>query len=293
MKRKARRDLRNGLLFISPWLIGISIFLVYPIFLSVYYSFTRFPLLSPPSWIGWSNYLELFQDKVFWTVLYNTLFYFSLQVPLIFIVALSAALLLNTKVRGMALFRTFFYLPSLVPIVATAILWAWVFNARYGLLNAALSIFGIKGITWLNDPAYVKPSLVLMSLWGMGEPMVIYLAALQGVPVNLYESSFLDGANWWQRIYHITIPLISPAIFFNVVRWVMGAFILFTQPYIMTGGGPGRASEFYVTYLWENAFDFLKMGYASAMAWILFIIIFAVTLVVFKFGAKKVYYEGA
>ena len=221
MKRKARRDLRNGLLFILPWLIGISIFLIYPIYLSIYYSFTRFTLLSPPSWIGWSNYVELFQDKVFWTVLYNTLFYFALQVPLIFIVALGAALLLNTKVRGMALFRTFFYLPSLVPVVATAILWAWVFNARYGLLNAALSIFGIKGIPWLNDPAYVKPSLVLMSLWGMGEAMVIYLAALQGVPVNLYESSFLDGANWWQRIYHITIPLISPAIFFNVVRSVM------------------------------------------------------------------------
>lgn len=192
----------------------------------------------------------------------------------------------------MPVFRTLFYLPSLVPIVASALLWMWIFNGEYGILNAVLKIVGIKGPPWLNSPGWAKPSLVMMGLWGVGVPMIIYLAALQNVPVSLYESSLLDGANWWQKILHITLPLISPAILFNVIMSIIVTFQLFTEPFIMTGGGPGRSTEFYVLYLWANAFQYLRMGYASAMAWILFIIILVCTLLVFKSTAKKVYYGG-
>lgn len=287
-----RKNLRNGLIFVSPWIVGFSFFLLYPIISSIYYSFTEYSVIAPPLWRGWRNYLELFNDEVFWISLYNTMYYFALSVPLQFVIALSFALLLNAKVRAMSLFRTFFFLPTLVPIVASAILWMWIFNGQYGILNAGLKLIGVHGPGWLTDPVWAKPSLVMMGLWGVGGPMIIYLAALQDVPVSLYESSFLDGANWWQRTLHITVPLISPAILFNVVMAMIDTLQLFTQPFIMTEGGPGRSTEFYVLYLWENAFQFMKMGYASAMAWILFVIILVITLIAFKSMTRRVYYGG-
>lgn len=289
----SQREARFGYLFISPWLIGFLIFVAIPIIASLYLSFTNYELFkSGTSWIGLKNYSELlFQDRLFWVSLYNTIYYTALSVPLGIGTALILALLLNRKLYGITVYRTIFYLPSVTSGVAVSLLWVWLFNPNYGLINVMLEKFGIQGPGWLSDPKWSKPALILMSLWGIGGTMVILLAGLQGVPEQLYEAAELDGANWWQKFIHVTFPMISPVMFFNLIMGVIGAFQYFTQAYIMTGGGPVDSTLFYVLYLFRQGFLLLRMGYASAMAWILFIFILILTILQFKLASHWVYYE--
>lgn len=281
-----------GILFASPWLIGTSVFLVYPLVMSIYYSLTEYDILSPPYFIGFLNYQDLLYDDVFWISLKNTLYFFSLGLPLQLLVAFLLALLLNTKVRGMTLYRSLFFVPTIIPTVVTAMLWRWIFNADVGMLNGLLYQLGINGPAWLADPAWSKPSLIIMSLWGVGGAMLIFLASLQDVPKQLYEAAEIDGASPLRKTLHITLPMVSPVILFNLIMGIIGTFTYFTEPFIMTGGGPLRSTTFYSMYLYENAFRFFRLGYASSMAWVLFIIILALTLLALKSSSHWTYYGG-
>ncbi len=288
-----RKNRRNGLLFILPWLMGFLIFGLYPLGASIYYSFTSYDGLTSPKFIGTTNYTNLFQDPLFWKSLYNTLFYAAFAIPLGAIWGITVALLLNSNVRGIAIYRTLYYIPSIVPVVGISIVWIWLLNPQYGIVNSILYLlFRIPGPGWLADVRWSKPSLILMSLWAIGQAALIYLAGLQDVPISLYEAAEIDGASNWQKTINITIPMISPVIFFNVVMGLIGSFQYFTQAYIMTGGGPADSTLFYSLYLYNNSFRYFKMGYASAMAWILFLIIFGCTFLLFKSSARWVYYGG-
>lgn len=289
-----RKDQIAAMLFASPWFIGFSVFLAYPLAASIYYSFCDYSVLKPPVWIGTANYTELMRDEVFWIALKNTLVYAALALPLGTILAIALALLLNTKVRGMAFYRTIFFLPSLVPMVSLAVLWLWLFNGERGIVNLGLESVGVGGRNWLGDPAWSKPALVLLGLWGAGNAMVIYLAGLQDVPQQLYEAADLDGASPWTKTRHVTLPMISPVILFNVIMGMIGTLQVFTVPYIMFPGGvPARSTYFYTMYLFDNAFRYHKMGYASAMGWIMFLIILSLTMLSIKLSERKVYYEGS
>jgi len=260
---------------------------------SLILALTNYSILMPTQYVGFHNYQEMFKDKLFWVSIQNTIYYASLSVPLGVVVALVLALLLNRKdLKGRSFFRAAFYVPSIMPIVALAILWIWILQPRFGLVNTFLHWFGVKGPNWLGDPAWSKAGLVLMSLTGIGGNMVIFLAALQGVPVHLYEAAELDGANSWNKFRHVTIPMISSAIFFTVIIGFIGSFQVFTQSYIMTEGGPADSTLFYVLYLYRYAFDYFKMGHASAMAWFLFLVIVALTFIQFRLSSKWVYYGG-
>lgn len=294
MRPSVRRDLRNGLLFTSPWLVGLLVFTIYPILASVYFSFTDYSVLKPPRWVGLGNYVTLFTtDTLFPTALYNTLYYAAIALPLGIIGSVALALLLNRKVRGMSFYRTVFYLPNIVPAVAMSVLWIWLLNPNYGLFNSILQGIGLPGVPWLTSPDWSKPSLILMSLWGIGGSMVIYLAGLQDIPEHLYEAADLDGANAWHKTRHVTLPMLTPTIFFNLVMSLVGVFSYFTQAFIMTNGGPIDSTLFYMLYLYRNAFMYFKMGYASAMAWILFVIVVSLTLFVFRSSGRWVYYGGS
>jgi multiple sugar transport system permease protein len=233
-------------------------------------------------------------DKVFWLSLSNTAYYAVIALPLGMILAVGLALLLNTKVRGMAFYRTIFFLPSIVPVVAMAILWLWILNGRFGVLNYALSCLGIpqKALpAWLESKRWAMNALILMGLWGVGYSVVIYLAGLQDIPNHLYESADIDGANWWQKTIHITLPMLSPTLYFTLIMGIIGTFQIFAAPYIMTDGGPERATHFYSFYLYNVAFQDLRMGFACAMAWVLFLIILGLTLLATKLSARHVHYE--
>ena len=294
MTRSERRNLRNGLLFISPWIVGFGVFMLYPIVASLFFSFCDYSVLERPVWWGLANYAEMLQDEVFWTSLKNTSYYAAVALPVGMVVAIAVALLLNTKVRGMTVYRTIFFLPSIVPIVAMAILWLWIFNGQYGVLNYTLSLLGIPTKvlpTWLDSPQWAMPALIIMGLWGIGYSVVIYLAGLQDIPKSLYESADIDGGNWWQKTVYITVPMLSPVIYFNLIMGIIGTFQIFAAPYIMTNGGPERATTFYTLYLYNLAFEDLRMGYACAMAWILFLIILGLTVLATKFSQRHVHYE--
>ncbi len=292
MSKSDRRNLKYGLLFVSPWLIGLTVFNVYPIAASFYLSLCDYSVLQSARFVGTANYADLFTDEVFWLALRNTLYYAALALPLGAFMAFSTAVLLNTGVRGMTFYRTIFFLPSLIPSVAAAILWLWVFNGEYGVLNHVLARIGIRGPGWLSDPAWSKPALVLMSVWGVGHAVVIYLAGLQDVPQQLYEAAELDGAHWLQKLRHVTIPVMSPVILFNVIMGIIGALQTFTQPYIMTHGGPSNASLTYLLDIYQQAFQFSKMGYASAMAWVFIVVTILMSAVLFKTSGRWVHYEG-
>lgn len=282
-----------GLLFAMPWILGLLVFLAYPLLSSLFYSFTSFSVLRPPVWIGLSNYKELAGDAVFRQTLSNTLLYSAASVPLGTLAAIGLALLLNTKVRGMAFYRTIFYIPSLVPMVALAVLWLWVFNGQYGLLNEGLKAGHLPTPPWLSDPAWSKWTLIIISVWGCGNAMVIYLAGLQDVPQSLYEAAELDGAKLWGKTRHVTLPMISPVILFNVIMGIIGSMQTFALPYVMfPGGQPARSAYFFSMYLYDNAFLYQRMGYASAMGWVMFAITLALTFVALKVSAKHVHYEG-
>jgi len=284
-----------GLAFISPWLVGFLALTLYPILASLYYSFCEYRVLSPPRWVGLRNYVELFSDHdYFLPSLANTAFMF-LELPIALAISVAIALLLNQKLRGMALFRTLYYLPSVVPTVAASILWLWLLNPEYGLVNKTLDWLHIPTTEWLQSPVWSKPAFIVLDLWMIGGGIVIYLAALQGVPEHLYEAAELDGASAWRKTWHITLPSISPVIFFNLILGIIGTFQYFTQAFLMTGvppGGPANSTLFYALYLFQNAFTYFRMGYASAMAWVLFILTLGATLLVFRSSARWVYYEG-
>lgn len=287
-----QQETRTALLFALPWIIGFCVFLLYPLIASIYYSFCDYSVLRPPVWLGTDNYVGLFHDEVFWTALKNTLFYAIFALPLSALCALTLALLLNTKVRGMTLYRTIFFIPSLVPMVSLAVLWLWVFNGEYGILNETLRHLGIHNPpNWLTDMNWSKPALILMGMWGVGNAMVIYLAGLQDVPQHLYEAAELDGASGWAKIRHVTIPMISPVILFNIIMGIIGTLQIFTVPYVMfPNGAPARSTYFYTMYLFDNAFIYHKMGYACAMGWIMFLIILVLTMFSLKFSERHVHY---
>lgn len=280
-------------LFASPWILGFLIFNLIPMASSLYLSLTNYSVLMPTKFIGITNYANMIQDEYLGTSIFNTIYYVLLAVPLGTLTALIIALLLNNKdLKGREYYRAAFYVPSVMPIVALSILWIWLLQPRFGLINMFLGLVGIQGPNWLGDPNWVKIGFVLMSLTGVGSNMVILLAALQGVPTQLYEAADLDGADWWLKFLNITIPLISPAIFFTLVIGFIGSFQVFTQAYIMTDGAPANASLFYNLYLYRNAFLYFKMGYASALAWLLFVIIVVFTIIQFRLSSKWVYYYG-
>ncbi len=275
-----------------PWVLGLGIFIIGPIIASLIFSFMDYSVLLPPKFIGLSNYKTMFSgDPLFWKSLYNTIYMTVIGVPLNIVLSLSVALLLNQKVKGEAFFRTIFYLPSVVPAVAMSLLWMWILNPQVGLVNYILSLFGIEGPMWLASEQWAKPAFIIMGLWGIGGNMVIFLAGLQGVPQHLYDAAVVDGASIWQRFRHVTLPMLSPTIFFVLIMGIIGTFQIFTQAYIMTAGGPMDSTLFYVYHLFNKAFRDFHMGYASAMAWFLFIIIFIVTMVNIKLAPKWVYYE--
>jgi len=290
----ARREEREFYLFITPWLIGFLLFSLIPILASLFISMSEWSMLSAPTWKGLSNYIHIFgHDPLFQKTLTNTLYYTCLSVPLGIVLAMLIAILLNQKVRGMTLFRTIFYIPSLVTGVSVAVLWAWLLNPQFGLVNHFLmTFFHIKGPEWLFNTKTAMPAMILMSLWGIGGSMVIYLAGLQGIPEHLYEAAEIDGAGAVGRFFNITVPMLTPTIFFNLIMGIIGSMQTFTQFFVMTNGGPANATLVYVLYLYRQAFQYFQMGYACALAWILFLVILLVTLLQFWGAGRWVYYEG-
>lgn len=287
------KNLGLGLLFIAPWLIGFLVLMVYPFFSSLYYSFTNFNILDTPKWVGLANYQALLSDPKFTISMKNTAYYAVIAVPLGVVLAVGLALLYNQKLPAQRLFRTLMYVPLIVPPVATAMLWQWIFNPQVGLLNSALAKLGITGPAWLGDPAWSKIALIIMAQWGVGGSVLLLLAALQDVPRHLYEAAEIDGANLWHKFWHVTLPMISPVVFFICITGIISAFQVFTEAFIVSGGtgGPLNSTLFYSLYLFQQAFKFFNMGYASAMAWILFLIVLVITLIVFRSSAKVVFYE--
>ncbi len=287
------RDLRRGLAFCLPWLIGLSLFLLYPLAAAFYYSLCDYSVLLPPVFIGLDNYRDLVSDELFWKSLGNTTYYAVGSVALGSLVSLGLALLLNARVKGLALFRTIFFLPSLMPVVASGILWMWMYNGESGIINTALRSVGLSGPAWLSDPAWAKPAMILMATWSAGHAMVIYLAGLNDVPRSIYEAAIVDGANFYHRLIHVTLPMISPVIYFNVIMSTIAGFQAFTQAMIMTGntGAPDRSTLFYVLNLYNVGFQDLRMGYACAMAWVLFLIILALTLLATRLSRRFVSYD--
>lgn len=294
------RQALEGYLFVSPWLAGFVLLTAGPMIASLYISGTSWTMLSPPVWVGTANYARLLgDDHRFGLSLLNTLYYVLLAVPLGLAVSLFLALLLNRRVPGRGLFRTLFFLPSITNLVAVSLLWMWILNPEYGLLNGALRMAGIEGPLWFQSERWAKPALIVMSLWGTGGTMIVFLAALQGIPGELYEAAELDGAGAFSKFLHITLPMISPAFLFNLIVGIIGSSQVFTQAYVMTGsaqpgseGGPNNATLFVVLYLYKKAFQEFTMGYAASIAWVLFFLILAATILHMKLARRWVYYEA-
>ncbi|MDE0077811.1 MAG: sugar ABC transporter permease [Caldilineaceae bacterium] len=279
--------------FASPWILGFLLFYLGPMIASFGLSLTNYSVLLPTRFMGLSNYSAMFEDNLLGISIWNTAYYAALAVPTSMAAGLGLAMVLNRgDLRGRSFFRSAFYVPAIMPLVAVSILWIWLLQPRFGLINTLLYFLSIKGPNWLGDPAWSKPGLVVMNLTGVGINMVIFLAALQGVPTHLYEAAELDGANRLRKFWHVTIPMISPAIFFVVVIGFINSFQVFTQAYIMTEGGPADSTLFYVLYLYRHAFNYFKMGYASAMAWLLFIVIVVLTYIQFRLSLRWVHYGG-
>ncbi|MGH2531033.1 MAG: carbohydrate ABC transporter permease [Thermomicrobiales bacterium] len=291
-RRKSLRKLLTGLAFISPWIVGTLAFQVYPFFASLYYSFRDTTLLSPGEFVGLDNYRELINDALFWTSLKNTVYYTLASVAIGTVCAIGLALLLNQRLTGQTVYRTIFYMPSIVPLVAVSVIWIYLLHPTYGLLNFVLEKVGLPTLGWFSDPTWAMPGLIIVGLWGLGNAMIIYLAGLQDIPTELYEAAALDGASAWRRLLHVTIPLLTPVILFNSIIGLIHGFQYFVEPYVITQGGPADSTMTYGLYLYSNAFDYFKMGYASAMAWILFVIIMVVTLVVMRSSSRWVFYQG-
>ena len=288
-----RRRAWEGRLFALPFLLGFLAFWLYPLAYSVYLAFQEWDLLSAPRFVGAENFAQLLTDESIRISIYNTSYYTFLGVPLQLALALGLALLLNVKIRGQAIYRLLFYLPAMTPIVASAVVWMQILHPEFGILNSFLRGIGLEPVNWLFEPRAAKPAFILMTLWAVGPQMVIFLAGLQGVPESLYEAASIDGANRRQRFARITLPMISSITFFNLVVGIIASFQVFTTSFIMTNGGPQNATLFLVLYLYRNGFQYFKMGYASAIAWMLFVMIAAFTVLQFRLARRWVHEEGA
>ena len=288
-----QNDNLQGWLFVSPAVLGLLIFTLLPMIASFLLSFTQYSVLRPPTWIGLENWQTMLSDDVrFVDAIKVTFRFVAMQLPPGLAIALGIALLLNSKVHGMLFFRTMFYLPAIVPSVATALLWGWILSYDHGLANQFIRLFGLRSVNWLGDPNIALPTLAVMTWWGVGPTAIIFLASLLSVPLSLYEAAEIDGAGSLRRFWSITLPSISPTIFFNLVIGLIASFQYFTNAYLLTSGGPMRATLFYNLYLFQIAFRYLKMGYACSLAWFLFLIILILTLLVFRSSAVWVYYEA-
>jgi multiple sugar transport system permease protein len=299
LTRSERHNLLVGLAFCAPFLVGFLAFTLYPMAASFYYSFTHFDGLNPPRWIGLNNYRFLLsEDDEFKQALSNTVYMVLVGVPAQLLTAFVTALLLNVKIRGMAIYRTAYLLPAFLPIVPIAYLWRFMFDSQIGIVTLALGALGLPQPGWFTDPAWSKPGLILLSMWTIGTTTIIYLAALQDVPQHLYEAAEIDGASRLRRVWHVTVPMISPATLFNLITTMIATFQIFATVYIIGGndntgvGKPQGSLLLYLLYLWKAAFSYLRFGYASAMAWILFVIIMLCTLIMLYGSRRWVYYEG-
>lgn len=272
--------------------MGFIIFAGGPIIASFFLSFTQWDVITPSKLIGFKNYVSLLNDPLFKQALKVTLIYVGVGCPLRMVLALIIALFLNQKIKALSWYRTVYFLPCVIPMVAISLLWLWVFDPSAGVLNVLLRKFGVPGQPWLVSTEWVLPAFIIMSLWGTGRSMIIYLAGLQSIPTQLYEVAEIDGASRWKKFCNVTLPMITPIIFFNLIMSIIGSFQVFTQSYVMTQGGPGNASLFYVLYLYRNAFDYFRMGYACSLAWVLFLMIIFFTLLIFKSSPLWIYYEG-
>lgn len=287
-----RKKQVEGFLFVLPWFIGFLLFQVIPIIQSLSFSFTEWDLMTEPVFVGLNNYIRLFrEDPLFWKSLKVTVTYTLCSIPLCVITALVIALLLNQAIPGRSILRAVYYLPAITSGVAVSMAWRLIYNPDFGLLNYLLSKIGIQGPAWLSDTKWALPSLIIMAIWASGATMILYLAGLQGIPRELYEAAELDGAGPFQKFTKVTLPMLTPTIFFNIVISLIGSLQIFTEPYVMTGGGPQYSTYCYSLYIYENAFRYFKMGYASALAWIMFIIILVLTILQVYLSKKWVYYE--
>ncbi len=292
-RRASVRRTLIGYVFVAPFILGVLFWVVAPASTAAWLAFQQWDMIKPSRFVGFDNFVMLFEDKLFLQSLKVTAVYTLVSVPLGMIAGFSIALLMNAKVRGIEFFRTIYYIPSIVPAVANAVLWAWILNSEFGLLNAALRAVGLPKILWLQRPEWALPALILMSLWGVGGAMVIYLAGLQGIPDVYYEAADIDGAGPLRKLWTITIPLMSPVIFFNLIMGIIGTFQIFTAGYLITSGGPQNATLFYVLYMYRNLFEYRKMGYASVLAWVLFFILAGLTALIFRGERSRVYYEAS
>jgi multiple sugar transport system permease protein len=290
--RLRRKEAVEGYLFMLPAVYGFLAFTLLPMLASFMLSLTDYDLISAPRWAGVANYTTMAKDPFFWRSLRVTLTYAVLNLPLGLVLALAVAILLNQRVPFVAFWRTLYVLPTVLSGVAVAVLWRWLFNPEFGLLNVILRFFGIRGPNWLGSPQWALPSLVIMGLWGIGGGTLIYLSGLQSIPTDLYEAASIDGAGALGRFRNVTLPMLSPILLFNVVTGLIGTFQYFTEAYVLTSGGPENATLFYMLYLYRNAFSYFQMGYASALAWTLFVIVVVLTLAVFKSTPMWVHYEG-
>ena len=282
-----------GLLLISPWLVGFLAFTAGPMVVSFLLSLAKWDILSPPTFIGLANFRQILHDPLFSKAVYNTLVYTVVNVPLSLTGSLSLALILNRRVPGVSVFRTLFYLPELTPVVAASLIWAWILNTHFGIVNYFLSKLSLPPVPWLESTKWALASLILINLWTVGgSRMLIFLAGLQGVPEELYEAAALDGASAWIRLLHVTLPMISPVIFFNFLLGIIGSFQVFTPAYVITNGGPADSTLVYVLYVYRNAFQYFRMGYASAMAWVMLLVLLGFAWMQLRLMQRWVYYEG-
>lgn len=289
------RRIIKGVLFTAPWIIGLLALYAYPIVTSFYWTFTDYRIMNPPTWIGLDNYRSLAGDPAVRKSLSNTLIYAAMWLPSSLIISLLLAMLLNSDIRGMAFYRALYYFPVLVPTVASAIVWKWVLDPQWGIMNHILRTVGLPTIGWIGSPTWAKPSMVLIGLWGAGNTVVIYLASLQDVPRSLYDAAEVDGANAIQKALHVTIPMITPVIFFNMIMGLIGSFQTFALPYVMTNGNgePGQSLLFYSMVLYRQAFLYLRMGKGATMAWFMLLVILLCTVIIFSTSESWVYYAGS
>ncbi|NYE21596.1 carbohydrate ABC transporter permease [Microbacterium immunditiarum] len=290
----ARREAATGWLWVQSWMVGFLAFTAIPILAAFALSFTEWNGTGAPQWVGFANYAEMFtDDPLFWQSLKVTGLFTVIYVPVSLLIGFSLALLMNQKLRGVTVFRTIYYLPSVLSGVAVAVLWGFVFHREYGVLNWFLGLFGVPPIGWLQDQFWVIPSLVMITLWGVGGSIIIYLGGLQGIPTELYEVAKLDGASWWDTLRSVTIPMMSPVILFQLVMGTINSFQVFVQAYVLTKGGPNYGSYFFALHIYNSAFRDLRLGYASALSVFLFLIVVVITVVVFMTSKTWVFYAGA
>lgn len=292
--RKSKSDWA-GYLYIMPWLLGLLLFTIGPMLFSLLLAFSKWDIITGVQsieWVGLDNFKAIFHDELFYQSLKVTFIFALVSVPLYQIVSLLIAVLLNMRSRGMNVFRLIYFMPSVIPAVAVSMMWVMIFNPEYGILNKALGWFGIQGPAWLQDPSYAIGALIVMGIWGVGNTIIIYLSGLQSVPEDMHEAAELDGAGRIRRFFSITLPMISPTVFFNLIMGIIGGFQYFTQAFVMTNGGPLNSTLFYNLYLYNKAFQDYEMGYASALSWILFVIILVFTLIVIRSSSMWVYYQG-